>query len=165
MSAPNLDTSAIGATLPGAVITIERGPLSTFATAVRDRSALYQSADAAHEAGFANLPIPPTYPFAMGNFGAFREAQPEGFDALGPMAEVFGKLFSSGGMILHGEQEFRYHSQVVAGDVLTMTGRVKDIYRKVSGEKTMTFVVSEQDYVNQRGEHVLTQISTLIHRV
>jgi hypothetical protein len=53
---------------------------------------------------------------------------------------------------------------VVAGDVLTMTGRVKDIYAKTSGERTMTFVVSEQDYHNQRGEHVLTQVTTILHR-
>jgi acyl dehydratase len=156
---------AIGTELPGAVITIERGPVSVFADAVKDSNPVYQSLDAAKAAGFDSLPIPPTFPFAMVNFGRFREQQPEGWDSLGPMAEVFGALMSKGGLILHGEQEFLYYGPVVAGDVLTMTGRIKDIYTKVSGEKTMTFVVSEQDYHNQRGEHVLTQVSTILHRV
>jgi acyl dehydratase len=155
---------AIGTELPGAVITIERGPISVFAEAVKDANPVYQSLDAASGAGFGNLPIPPTFPFAMVNWGRFREQQPQGWDSLGPMAEVFGALMRNGGLILHGEQEFLYHGPVVAGDVLTMTGRIKDIYTKVSGEKTMTFVVSEQDYRNQRGELVLTQVSTILHR-
>ena len=155
----------IGTELPGAVVTIERGPLAVFAEAVKDSSPVYQSAEAAAAAGFEAPPIPPTYPFAMANFGRFREQQPEGWQALGPMAEIFGALMSKGGLILHGEQEFRYHGPVVAGDILTMTGRISDIYTKESSGKTMTFVVSEQDYTNQRGEHVLTQVSTILHRV
>jgi acyl dehydratase len=164
MTDPTLDTSAIGSALPGAVITVERGPLSVFAAAVKDNSPVYASADAAKEAGFAGLPIPPTYPFAMGNWGKFKEQQPAGADSLGPMAEIFGGLMRNGGLILHGEQEFLYHGDVVSGDVLTVTGTVKDIYQKVSGDKTMTFVVSEQNYHNQRGEHVLTEITTVLHR-
>jgi len=159
-----LDTSAIGAALPGGVITIERGPVSVFATAVNDSSPIYSSADTASEAGFSAIPIPPTFPFAMGNWGQFSEQQPDGWQDLGPMAVIFGDLMNNGGLILHGEQEFFYYGPVVVGDVLTMTGRVKDIYAKTSGEKTMTFVVSEQDYHNQRGEHVLTQVTTILHR-
>jgi acyl dehydratase len=164
MSETTVDTSAVGSALPGAVVTIERGPVSVFAAAVKDDSDIYQSVDAAQAAGFSNIPIPPTFPFAMINWGQFREQQPDGFDDLGPMADIFGSLMRGGGLILHGEQEFHYHGPVVAGDVLTMTGRVKDIYTKTSGEKTMTFVVSEQDYHNQRGEHVLTQVTTILHR-
>jgi hypothetical protein len=164
MTESTLDTSAIGSPLPGAVITIERGPLSVFAAAVKDNSPVYASVDAARDAGFAGLPIPPTYPFAVGNWGKFREQQPEGADAFGPMATIFGALMKNGGLILHGEQEFQYFGDVVSGDVLTVTGTVKDIYQKVSGDKTMTFVVSEQNYHNQRGEHVLTEITTVLHR-
>jgi acyl dehydratase len=164
MTDATLDTSAIGSPLPGAVITVERGPLSVFAAAVKDNNPVYSSLDAAREAGFDGLPIPPTYPFAMGSWGKFREQQPEGYDDLGPMAAIFGSLMRKGGLILHGEQEFAYHGDVVSGDVLTVTGTVKDIYQKVSGDKTMTFVVSEQNYHNQRGEHVLTETTTVLHR-
>jgi acyl dehydratase len=155
----------VGAELPGAVVTVERGPLAVFAEAVKDSNPVYQSVEAASEIGLSAPPIPPTFPFAMGNFGRFREQQPEGWDQMGPMAEIFGALMGTGGLILHGEQEFLYHGPVVAGDVLTMTGKISDIYTKESNGKTMTFVVSEQDYTNQRGEHVLTQVSTILHRV
>lgn len=160
-----VDTSAVGKALPSAVVTIERGPVAVFAEAVLDRSPVYRSPEAARAAGLPGIPIPPTFPFAMAHWGRFREQQPEGWDALPPTAEVFAALIGNGGLILHGEQEFVYHAPVVVGDVLTSTGRVKDIYTKTSGERTMTFVVTEEDYRNQRGELVLTQISTILHRV
>jgi hypothetical protein len=159
-----VDTSAIGAALPGAVVTIERGPVAVFAAAVKDDSEVYQSIDAARAAGFDAIPMPPTFPFAMANWGQFREQQPSGWDGPTPMMGVFAGLMKDGGLILHGGQEFVYHGQVSVGDVLTMTGRISDIRQKDSGEKTMTFVVSEQDYHNQRGEHVLTQVTTILHR-
>jgi hypothetical protein len=160
-----LDTSVIGAELPGAVITIERGPVTTFAGAVLDKRPEYRSAEAATSAGLRNIPMPPTFPFAMGNWGQFEEQQPEGWDAPIPTLGLYGELMKQGGLILHGEQEFIYHKDVVVGDVLTMTGRVKDVYQKASGDKTMTFIVSEQDYRNADGELVLTQVTTIIHRV
>ena len=165
MSESGLDTSVIGAELPGAVVTIERGPVTTFAAAVLDGRAEYRSAEAAQAAGLRGIPMPPTFPFAMGNWGQFEEQQPVGWDAPIPTLGLYGDLMKQGGLILHGEQEFIYHHDVVVGDVLTMTGRVKDVYQKTSGEKTMTFIVSEQDYHNADGELVLTQVTTIIHRV
>jgi acyl dehydratase len=75
-----------------------------------------------------------------------------------------GKLYAGGGMILHGEQEFTYHQPIVAGDVLTYEGVVRDIYAKQSGERTMTFIVVEDTYRNQAGEPVLASTMNLIHR-
>lgn len=159
-----VDTSAVGNPLPPAVITIERGPVTNFAKAVTDESPIYASREAAREAGFDDVPMPPTFPFAMANWGGFAEQQPEGHDTPNPMMKVFGALMKKGGLILHGEQEFIYHGPIVVGDVLTAEGRIKDIYEKPTGDKTMTFIVSEQDYRNQRGEHVLTQVTTILHR-
>jgi hypothetical protein len=165
MTETGVDTSVIGAALPGAVVSIERGPVTTFAAAVLDRRPEYRSAQAAEAAGLRGIPMPPTFPFAMGNWGQFEEQQPAGWDAPIPTLGLYGDLMSHGGLILHGEQEFIYHRDVVVGDVLTMTGRVKDVYQKTSGEKTMTFIVSEQEYRNRDGELVLTQVTTIIHRI
>ena len=159
-----VDTSKVGTELPGAVITLERGPVANFAKAVGDESDVYRNPDAAKAAGLEGIPMPPTFPFAMANWGQFQEQQPEGYDAPSPMMGVFGELMKGGGLILHGEQEFLYHGPVSVGDTLNVTGTLKDIYTKASGDKTMTFVVSEQKYHNQRGEHVLTQITTILHR-
>jgi hypothetical protein len=41
---------------------------------------------------------------------------------------------------------------------------VKDVYQKVSGERTMTFMVIEDTYTDEAGEPVLTTVMNLIHR-
>jgi acyl dehydratase len=70
----------------------------------------------------------------------------------------------SGGIILHGEQEFVYHRPVVVGDELRSEGKVADLYTKQSGERTMTFLVTETEYRDEAGELVLTTRMNLIHR-
>ena len=81
------------------------------------------------------------------------------------MMEVIGKLMQNGGLILHGEQEFEYHRPIVAGDVLRSEGKVIDAYEKESKGKTMTFVVTETVWSDDKtGEPVLTARFNLIHR-
>src|SRR6185369_2310775 len=68
-------------------------------------------------------------------------------------------------LVLHGEQEFEYHRPIVAGAVLRSEGKVVDAYEKESKGKTMTFVVSETVWSDDRtGDPVLTSRFNLIHR-
>jgi hydroxyacyl-ACP dehydratase HTD2-like protein with hotdog domain len=75
-----------------------------------------------------------------------------------------GGLMAKGGIVLHGEEEFTYHQPVVVGDKVTKVGQVVDLYEKAAGDKTMTFLVTEDEYRNQDGELVLTARMNLIHR-
>jgi acyl dehydratase len=160
-----VDTTAVGKPLPPETVMIERGPLSNFAKAVTDDNPIYQDIGAAQGNGFDNIPAPPTYGFAMANWGKFPELQPEGVDSTSPIMQAIGSLMAKGGLILHGEQEFIYHRPVVAGDVLSSTGKISDIYEKEgSGGKTMTFVVTETVWSDESGEPVLTTRMSLIHR-
>jgi acyl dehydratase len=157
--------SIIGKPTSAAVVTVERGKLAEFATAVKDDSPIYRDPRAAAEVGLAGIPAPPTYPFVMENFGAYPELQPGDAPKGNPMAEVLGPLMAKGGIILHGEQEFTYHRPVFAGDVLIGEGRVADAYRKESKGKTMTFVVVETDWRDRdSGEPVCTSRMNIIHR-
>ncbi len=147
------------------VVTVERGKLAEFATAVKDESPIYRDPRAAAEAGLAGIPAPPTYPFVMENFGAYPELQTTDAPQGNPMAEVLGPLMSKGGIILHGEQEFTYRRPVFAGDVLVGEGKVVDAYRKESKGRTMTFVVVETAWREQEsGEPVCTSRMNIIHR-
>jgi hypothetical protein len=160
-----VDASVVGTPLAPSTVVIERGPLTNFAHAVKDDSDVYSRPDAAAEAGFSAVPAPPTYGFSMAHWGAFPELQPAGSEGKNPIMEIIGGLMKNGGLILHGEQDFRYHAPIVAGDTLSVTGRISDLSEKQSsGGKTMTFISSEHEYHNQRGEHVLTTVMTLIHR-
>ena len=78
--------------------------------------------------------------------------------------EVIGKLMAKGGIVLHGEQEFDYHKPIVVGDRISSEGKVVDLYEKRAGDRTMTFLVTENQYRNQDGELVMTSRMNLIHR-
>ena len=164
--ADDILSTIIGTPTGTTVVTVERGQLALFADAVKDPDPVYRDPRAAADAGLPGIPAPPTYPFVMGNFGAYPELQPADAPTGNPMGAVLGPLMAKGGLILHGEQEFTYHRPVVAGDVLEGKGLVVDAYQKESKGKTMTFVVVETAWSEQStGEPVCTSRMNIIHRV
>jgi acyl dehydratase len=54
--------------------------------------------------------------------------------------------------MLHGEQGFEYHTMAHAGDKLTFSQRIDDIYDKKDG--ALEFVVRKTRVTNQRDELV-----------
>ena len=164
--ADDILNTIIGKSTGTTVVTVERGQLALFADAVKDASPIYRDARAAQAAGLAGIPAPPTYPFAMGNFGVFPELQTADVPTDNPMGAVLGPLMANGGVILHGEQEFVYLRPVLAGDVLVGEGSVVDAYQKESKGKTMTFIVVETAWSERStGEPVCTSRMNIIHRV
>ena len=161
-----VDTSIIGRETGRARVQVERAPLANFAKAVKEENAVYSDINAAEAAGFDGVPAPPTFGFALEFWGRYPELQKGLTPVQGnPMMEVIGKLMQNGGLILHGEQEFEYHRPIVAGDVLRSEGKVVDAYEKESKGKTMTFVVTETVWSDDKtGEPVLTARFNLIHR-
>jgi acyl dehydratase len=161
-----VDSSVIGKPTNRSVVAVERGSVSNFARGVKDDNAIYHDARAAEAAGFAAIPAPPTFTFAMGYWGAYPELQAD-LDKLegNPMFEIIGKLMANGGLVLHGEQEFIYHRPPMVGDVLHGEGTCVDAYEKESKGKVMTFVVSETVWSDKStGEPVVTERFNLIHR-
>ena len=161
-----VDTSVIGKPTGAAKVIVERGAVSYFASSVKDENPILHDAGAAEAAGFAGIPAPPTFSFAMNHMGRFAEDQPP--DPTGgenPMHKVMGQLFSKGGLVLHGEQEFEYHRPIVVGDVLVSEGKVTDMYERESKGRTMTFIVVETVWRDDAtGEPVVTERFNLIHR-
>jgi acyl dehydratase len=154
----------IGRTTAVGTLVVERAPLTAFARAVQADDPVYRNADAARAAGFDDVPAPPTFGFSIRNWGRWEELQPADQPEGDPLADVMGALVAGGGLVLHGEQEFVYHRPVVAGQRLHYRGEVKDIYAKVSGDKTMTFMVVEDTYRDDGGDLVLTSTMNLLHR-
>jgi hypothetical protein len=163
-----VDTSVIGQTTGKWKIVIERGPVANFATSVKESNPAYQTPEAAKAAGLDAIPVPPTFPFVMSHWGAFPEMQPADDPTKGgpsPVMKIIGNLMKTGGLVLHGEQEFTYHRPLVVGDVLVGEGKVVDVYEKDSKGKTMTFLVSENVYRDEKtGDPVVSTRMNLIHR-
>jgi acyl dehydratase len=156
----------IGKPTGAGTIHVERCAVSLFANGLTDHNPVYHDLRAAQKAGFEAPPAPPTWTFAAAFLGAWPEDQPQ--DPTGgkgsPMMKIMQDLMKTGGMILHGEQEFRYHKSIQCGDVLHWQGKITDIYTKESKGKVMTFIVMENEFKNAAGEPVVTEIFNLIHR-
>ncbi|MEU7145269.1 MaoC family dehydratase N-terminal domain-containing protein [Nocardia sp. NPDC046473] len=125
-----LDQSVIGKQLAPSTLTVDAGRLRFFAAAIGERNPIFTDLDAAKAAGYSNLPVPPTFLFGieLDNPGSFSWLTDLGVDLR---------------RILHGEQSFTYHATAVAGDVLTATPTIGNVYSKKGGaldfiEKTST---------------------------
>jgi acyl dehydratase len=161
-----VDTSVIGKATGAHKVRIERGPVSFFAKSLLDDNPVYRDPKAAKDAGFDDIPAPPTFTFAMQHMGAFGELQPpDPTGGTNPMHAVMGELYGKGALILHGEQEFEYHRPVVVGDVLSGEGKIVDLYEKETDSATMTFIVIETVWRDDAtGDPVVTEKFNLIGR-
>jgi acyl dehydratase len=161
-----VDTSVIGKPTGAYTVTVERGPVEFFASAVLDENPVFHDPGAAGAAGFDAIPAPPTFTFAMQHQGKFAERQPaDPTQGTNPMHQVMGDLYAKGALILHGEQEFQYHRPVEVGDVLAGEGKVVDLYEKETDSAVMTFIVQETVWRDDAtGDPVVTERFNLIGR-
>lgn len=105
-----VDRSLIGRSTGTVRVAVERGPVAVFAEAVKDHDPVYSDPRSAKVAGLPGIPAPPTFAFVMEHWGAFPELRPARGDAgrFSAFSTVMGPLLASGGILLHGEQEFIY---------------------------------------------------------
>jgi hypothetical protein len=148
--------TAVGSVLPPLTAVAERGRLRFFAEAIGETDPRYVDLDAAHAAGYPDLPVPPTFLFglkldsnASGSGGA---------DSNGPL----GWLTDLGvdvRYVLHGSQRFSYDRLAFAGDELVLSPRITDVYDKRGG--ALEFVVVDTT-VTRAGERIATLTETVI---
>jgi acyl dehydratase len=121
-----VDSAFVGTQLPATTLTVDAGRLRFFAKAIGETNPLYTDVEAAKAAGYADLPVPPTFLFSieLENPDQFRWVVDQGIDPR---------------FVLHGEQSFTYHSIAHAGDTLTATPRIVDVYSKKGG--ALEFIV------------------------
>jgi acyl dehydratase len=144
-----LDRSIIGREWPGETLLITRSRLRAFARATGQADPRYTDVDAAREAGYRDLPVPPTFFFSIG------------LEARDPFRR-FTELGIDLRAVLHGEQEFRYHRMAYAGDELSTRPRFVDVYEKKGGE--LQFLVDETDVTDRSGAAVATLRNTTVVR-
>lgn len=126
---------------------VGREKVREFARAVLSDAPLHHDPEAAWAAGHADVVAPPTFPIVIQDLTlqqllADREA-----------AVDFSR-------VVHGDQRFSYSRPIVAGDLLTGTMTVTSV-KQLGGNSMIT---SSTEIVDERGEHVVTAISTLVVR-
>lgn len=144
-----LDKTKIGHQFESFKVDVEKGRLKFFAKSIGETNPIYIDEEAAIAAGYKSLPAPPTFPFSL--------------DMEGPeLLPVIGLLNLDIGRVLHGTQEFNYFGQTHAGDTITVSSKLKNIFDKKGG--ALEFVVMENSYTNQDGELMAQASVTLVYR-
>lgn len=144
-----IDKKYIGRQLAPSVLTVDRTRLQFFAKAIGEQDPVYSDVAAAKAAGYADLPAPPTFLFAVE------------LDS-GTTMQLLTELDIPLTKLLHGEQSFRYHQPVCAGDTVTVESSITDIYEKKGGK--LEFVVKDSRVTNQKGELVAELGTVLVVR-
>lgn len=141
-----IDRKHIGRTWPAHTVEVEKGRLRFFAKAIGERNPIYTDEAAAQAAGYRSLPVPPTFLFSLEN------EVPDPFAYLTSMGVDLRR-------VLHGEQSFHYHAPVCAGEILTFSSRIADIYQKKGG--ALEFIVKETTVKTPAGAPV-AELRTVI---
>jgi len=144
-----LDTNDIGKVFDPTTASVERGRLSRFAKAIGENNSIYLDAAAAIKTGYDDLPVPPTFLFCL------KMDVPNPFENYESLGVSLQKL-------LHANQTFEYYNAAVAGDVLTFSSFVEDIYAKKGG--ALEFLIEKTKVVNQDGLHIADLVTTLVIR-
>lgn len=144
-----IDKKWIGHELPASQLPVERSRLRFFAKAIGETDPVYTDEAAARDAGYPDLPAPPTFLFAA-------ELDSGANDQL--LADLGVPLSK----LLHGEQGFSYHRPACVGDTITVRSRIEDIYDKKNG--TLEFVVKTSRATNQNDELVAEMRTVLVCR-
>jgi acyl dehydratase len=144
-----VDSAFVGTQLPATTLTVDAGRLRFFAKAIGETNPLYTDVEAAKAAGYADLPVPPTFLFSieLENPDQFRWVVDQGIDPR---------------FVLHGEQSFTYHSIAHAGDTLTATPRIVDVYSKKGG--ALEFIVKNTTVTRADGSAVADLETVIVVR-
>src|SRR5215471_10451158 len=134
----------IGRELATGSATVDAVHVAAFARALRDPNPAYQGPNA--------TTAPLTYPIAF-------MAQ-----ALAGGSSAFEELGLNFMTLIHGEQEFEYVRPFRLGEMLTLTGRVGDVYVKTGSSGTLDFVVLETEATDAQGKPVFFSRNILISK-
>ena len=107
-------------------VDVEKGRLRQFCHAIGESASIYTDEVEAKRAGYRSIPVPPTFLFCL------EMERQDPYDWFKELAIPLGN-------VLHGEQSFKYHDIVCAGDRIKFSGEVVDAYDKKSG--ALQFIV------------------------
>ncbi|HUN78833.1 MAG TPA: MaoC family dehydratase N-terminal domain-containing protein [Solirubrobacteraceae bacterium] len=132
-----VNTQAVGKTYEPTLYAVGREKIKEYARAVGETNPIHLDVQAARDAGYADVVAPPM-------FAVVYSAPSVGPPIFDPEIEL------NFAMMVHGGQEFVWGPLVVAGDEITTTASVKEIYEKDG----RGYYVFESVSTNQGGEQV-----------
>ena len=132
--------SMIGVESEPSVFEIEKEPIRRWAEAIGDLNPLYHDEEYAKKKGYRSIIAPPgfiaqyAYPVKVGQ------------------ARVrFSSPFTR---MLNGGNEYEFFEPIQAGDVLTATSKLAELFERDGRLGKMLFIINETSFKNQNGEVV-----------
>ena len=116
---------------------VTKEQIKAFSQSIGDSNPIFNDQEAAQAAGYADVVAPPTFCTLM----VHRVELPD-------IKLKFGR------MRMHAGQRVQPRAPIVAGDLLTASSHLKDVYPKTGRSGTMVFIVWETTFRNQNGEVV-----------
>tara|TARA_Y100001970_G_C14128479_1_gene800312 strand:+ start:891 stop:1334 length:444 start_codon:yes stop_codon:yes gene_type:complete len=129
-----IDKKYVGYTFPPVTLNVEEGRLMFFAKALGETRSIYTNPEVARKEGLPGILAPPTFPFIL---------EIDSMDLL-DLVTFLGQSLKK---LLHGEENFVYHSQIYAGDKITVLKKIVDVIDKKEGE--LQFVIFDNNFTNQ----------------
>jgi acyl dehydratase len=142
-----LNTDVVGKEWPAAEYEVGREKIREYAHAVGEENPVHHDPEAARAAGFRNVVAPPMFCVVYSG------------PAMGP-AILDPEVGINLAAMVHGGQEFEWGEPVCAGDVITTTAQLAEIYEK-DGKG---FYVFESTSTNQDGDETVKATWTDIVR-
>jgi acyl dehydratase len=143
----SVSTEAVGKQYPPAVYEVGSEKIREYANAVGEQNPVHHDREAARGAGFRDVVAPPMFTVVYSS------------PAMGP-AILDPDVGINLAQMVHGGQEFVWGEPVCAGDTITTTASVKEIFEK-DGKG---FFVFESVSTNQDGDEVVRATWTNIVR-
>lgn len=139
-----LDRRLIGKQYGPTLNEIERGAIRRFAQAIGDLHPVHHDVTSAQAAGHANLLAPPTFAASLDS-----------------ALQLFQELQIDPRNTTLVEQSFEYHLPICAGDTISVTSRIVEIYEKPVPGGSWEFVVTEDDGRDPKGALIYRSRRTL----
>jgi acyl dehydratase len=136
---------AIGVESEPTVVLIEKEPIRRFAEAIGDSNPLFNDEEYAKKAGYRSIIAPPGF-HPQYSYRIKRGSRRMGAD--------MPRIRSPFSRNLNGGNEYEFFQPIQAGDVISVTNRIGDIYERDGRLGKMLFIISETVYRNQKNEVV-----------
>ena len=155
------DKSKLGIEFPLYSLKVEKNKIAEFAAAVAQKEdtdhikAIYRDVDAAKNAGYEDIPVPPTFSTSFV------------FWTGGGLLSIVNAVGADLSKLLHSEEDYEYFAPICAGDVITRKMKVVDMYDKGKKERKGRYAqvtILETELINQRGELVIKARTTFMEK-
>ncbi|MFQ5860917.1 MAG: MaoC family dehydratase N-terminal domain-containing protein [Dehalococcoidia bacterium] len=131
------DRSLLGKEIPSGPFQVTREVILDYCRAIGETSPLYTDEEAARKAGHLALLAPPAFCTIFASRVVLKDINLK-----------FGRVR------VHAGQAMESLTPIVAGDVLTASTHLKDVYAKTGRSGMMVFIVWETVFTNQDGVRV-----------